>query len=85
MSPRSLYILGAGKPFQGENHSVLLSTTGHNRVLDGVLRATASVNPEVTFIGYQKGQVEAQSAHLRYVTSPDWETSGAQHRFYALI
>jgi choline kinase len=70
--------LGAGKPFQGETHSVLRSATGHNRVLDWLLRATASVNPEVTFIaGYQKDQIAAQFPQLSYIGSPDWENSGA--------
>lgn len=78
MSRCSLYILGAGKPFQGETHSVLRSATGHSRVLDWLLRATASVNPEVTFIaGYQKEQIVAQYPGLSYLDSPDWETTGA--------
>lgn len=60
LSRCSLYILGAGKPFQGETHSVLRSATGHNRVLDWLLRATAPVDPDVTFIaGYQKDQIAA--------------------------
>lgn len=78
LSRCSLYILGAGKPFQGETHSVLRSATGHNRVLDWLLRATASVSPEVTFIaGYQKEQIAAQYPGLHYLNSPDWETGGA--------
>lgn len=78
MSRCSLYILGAGKPFQGETHSVLRSATGHSRVLDWLLRATASLDPDVTFVaGYQKEQIAHQYPNLRYLYSPDWETGGA--------
>jgi len=78
LSRCSLFILGAGKPFQGETHSVLRSATGHSRVLDWLLRATASVSPEVTFVaGYQQELIAAQYPGLRYLNNPGWETGGA--------
>lgn len=79
MSVKSqLVILGAGKPFRGATHSVLRSATGHSRVLDWLLRSTAVVDPEITFIsGYQADSVQAQYPKLNYIHNVDWKNSGA--------
>ncbi|WP_417548230.1 PEP/pyruvate-binding domain-containing protein [Marinobacter segnicrescens] len=73
-----LIILGAGKPFRGEQHSVLRGTTGHRRVLDWLLHAMASAQPEVHFVGgYQLDEVAQCYPDLHYVVNPNWATTGA--------
>ncbi|GGY79070.1 PEP/pyruvate-binding domain-containing protein [Marinobacter zhanjiangensis] len=73
-----LIILGAGKPYRGEQHSVLRGTNGHRRVLDWLLHAMSDVSPEVHFVGgYQLNEVAEQYPHLHYVVNPNWETTGA--------
>ncbi len=78
MAKPPLIILGAGRPFRGDTHSVLQSATGRSRVLDWLLRATAVVDPDVVFVaGYQAEAIQAQYPGLNYRFNPDWEQSSA--------
>ena len=73
-----LIILGAGKPFKGEQHSVLRGATGRRRVLDWLLHAMRPVEPEVHFVGgYQLDAVAERYPHLHYSVNASWETTGA--------
>ncbi|WP_226538189.1 PEP-utilizing enzyme [Marinobacter nauticus] len=73
-----LIILGAGKPFKGEQHSVLRGTTGRRRVLDWLLHAMRGLNPQTNFVGgYQLEAVVERYPDLHYSLNPHWETTGA--------
>ena len=73
-----LIILGAGKPFSGEQHSVLRGTTGRRRVLDWVLHSMRSVEPDVHFVGgYQLDEIAERYPELHYSVNPHWQTTGA--------
>lgn len=71
-------ILGAGKPFQGEQHSVLRGATGRSRVLDWLLNAMTELAPEVHFVGgYQLDEVAECYPDLHYTVNPNWSSTGA--------
>lgn len=73
-----LIILGAGKPFSGEEHSVLRGTTGRRRVLDWLLHAMRFVGPTVHFVGgYQLDEIAERYPELHYSVNPHWQTTGA--------
>lgn len=73
-----LVILGAGKPFSGEQHSVLRGTTGRRRVLDWLLHAMRSVEPSVHFVGgYQLDEIAERYPELHYSVNPNWQSTGA--------
>lgn len=73
-----LIILGAGRPFRGEQHSVLRGATGRRRVLDWLLHAMRVVQPSVHFVGgYQLDEIAGRYPDLHYSLNPDWETTGA--------
>lgn len=73
-----LIILGAGRPFRGEQHSVLCGATGRRRVLDWLLHAMRVVQPSVHFVGgYQLDEIAGRYPDLHYSLNPDWETTGA--------
>lgn len=73
-----LIILGAGKPFSGEQHSVLRGTTGRRRVLDWLLHAMRSVEPSVHFVGgYQLDEIAERYPELHYSVNPHWQSTGA--------
>ena len=73
-----LIILGAGKPFSGEQHSVLRGTTGRRRVLDWVLHSMRAVEPDVHFVGgYQLDEIAERYPELHYSVNPHWQSTGA--------
>lgn len=71
-------LLGAGKPFQGEQHSVLRGATGRSRVLDWLLNAMGELAPDVHFVGgYQLDEVAECYPDLHYSVNPNWASTGA--------
>jgi len=73
-----LIILGAGKPFSGEQHSVLRGTTGRRRVLDWLLHAMRTVEPSIHFVGgYQLDEIAERYPELHYSVNPNWQSTGA--------
>nr|WP_241264658.1 PEP/pyruvate-binding domain-containing protein [Marinobacter daepoensis] len=77
-SATRLIILGAGKPFKGEQHSVLRGAAGRRRVLDWLLQAMRVVTPETHFVGgYQLDAVLERYPDLHYSVNPHWESTGA--------
>ena len=76
-NPR-LIILGAGRPFRGEEHTALRGTSGHSLVLDWLLHGVSVLSPEIYFIGgYQVEEVARRYPNLHYVVNPEWEDTGA--------
>lgn len=53
MQPAVIF-LGAGKPYNGDEHAALRSASGHTRVIDWLLHATASKMSDVHFVGGYK-------------------------------
>ncbi len=71
-------ILGAGRPFTGESHSALRAVSRRGSVLDWLLAALAPLRAEVHFVGgYGIAEVMERFPRLRYVTNPDWRTTGS--------
>ncbi|MFO1149358.1 MAG: PEP-utilizing enzyme [Alsobacter sp.] len=71
-------ILGAGRPFTGESHSALRAVNRRGSVLDWLLAAFAPLRAEVHFVGgYGIADVMERFPRLRYVTNPDWRTTGS--------
>ncbi|WP_165857681.1 PEP/pyruvate-binding domain-containing protein [Marinobacter sp. JSM 1782161] len=73
-----LVILGAGRPFRGDQHSVLRSASGQSRVLDWVLQAARSVVDDVHFVGgYQLDEICRVYPDIQYSVNPAWQSTGA--------
>ncbi|MCP1727896.1 choline kinase [Natronospira proteinivora] len=76
-SPK-LVVLGAGRPFRGQQHTALRGTTGEGRVLDWLLQAVSDLKPEIHFVGgYQVEEVARRYPDFHYVVNPEWEETGA--------
>ena len=57
----AVIFLGAGKPFQGDEHAALRSASGHTRVIDWLLHATTSRTSDVHFVGgYKVDSIKAR-------------------------
>jgi glutamine kinase len=73
-----LIILGAGRPFRGEQHPGLRGIGFTGRVLDWLLHAVSGIAPRVYFVGgYQLEEIASQYPNLRYVVNPKWEQTRA--------
>lgn len=73
-----LIILGAGRPFRGEQHPGLRGVGFAGRVLDWLLDAVSGIEPRVYFVGgYQLQEIASQYPNLRYVVNPKWEETRA--------
>jgi len=71
-------VLGAGRPFSGEQHAVLRGASNQARVLDWLLQAASYLSPEVHFVGgYQLEEISSRYPTLHYTFNPSWETTGA--------
>lgn len=76
MNP-AFIILGADRPFSGEQHAGLRAT-GQGRVLDWTLRAVADVDPDRYFVcGYQADALKADYPGFHYVPNEEWESTKA--------
>lgn len=73
----SQVILGAGRPFYGEQSSSLKEVSNDTRVLDWILQAGKYLNPEVHFVaGYQIDEIVARYPNLNYTINPKWKKTG---------
>ena len=71
-------ILGAGRPYRGDEHSALCNTSDSIRVLDWTLQSTKNINPEYYFItGYQADKIEGRYLEFNYLYNPLWESTKA--------
>lgn len=70
-------ILGAGRPFSGDQNSSLKMVSSDVRVLDWTLQAAKFLNPEVHFIaGYQIDEIVSRYPSLHYTINPNWSSTG---------
>ena len=67
-------ILGAGKPFSGDQHTALQSVGGNSRVLDWTLNAISPLKATILFVcGYQADEVRLAYSDFRFRHNPDWQ------------
>jgi choline kinase/phosphohistidine swiveling domain-containing protein len=72
----AVIFLGAGKPHRGEEHVALRSASGHTKVIDWLLHATAPLASNVHFVGgYQIDLIKQRYPDFQYWTNTDWQTT----------
>ena len=70
-------ILGAGRPFSGDQNASLTKVSSDTRVLDWTLQAAKFLNPEVHFVaGYQIDEIVSRYPSLHYTINPKWSSTG---------
>jgi len=71
-------ILGAGRPYRGNNPSALVQTTGNRRTLDWTLDAFDRVmEMEVYFVGgYRLDEIVQAYPNIIFSVNPNWESQG---------
>ncbi|AZD51859.1 Phosphoenolpyruvate synthase [Pseudomonas chlororaphis subsp. aurantiaca] len=78
----AVIFLGAGKPFQGEEHAALRSATDHARVIDWLLHATTSRMTDVHFVGgYKIDSVKQRYPDFNYWINADWRVTQSAYSF----
>jgi choline kinase len=81
MQPAVIF-LGAGKPFNGDEHSALRSASGHTRVIDWLLHATTSKMPDVHFVGgYKIDSIKQRYPDFNYYINADWQVTQSAYSF----
>lgn len=72
----AVIFLGAGKPFQGDEHAALRSASGHTRVIDWLLHATTSRSSDIHFVGgYKVDSIKEQYPDFNYWINTDWRAT----------
>lgn len=72
----AVIFLGAGKPFQGDEHAALRNASGHTRVIDWLLHATTSRMSDVHFVGgYQVDSIKERYPEFNYWINADWRVT----------
>ncbi|VVN61276.1 hypothetical protein PS687_04013 [Pseudomonas fluorescens] len=78
----AVIFLGAGKPFQGDEHAALRSASGHTRVIDWLLHATSSRSPDVHFVGgYKVDSIKERYPEFNYWINTDWRVTQSAYSF----
>jgi len=80
LSKPQVIILGAGKPFSGENPSALVRAPGNTRrVLDWVIEAFSAIDDaEFCFVGgYRLQDIIAEYPNINFSVNTDWKKSAA--------
>ena len=78
----SIIFLGAGRPFQGDEHAALRSASGHTRVIDWLIHATSSLMSNVHFVGgYRLESIRRRYPDLLYWINDDWQSTRAAYSF----
>jgi len=78
----SVIFLGAGRPFQGDEHAALRSASGHTRVIDWLIHATEALKSSVHFVGgYRLESVRERYPDLRYWVNDDWQSTRSAYSF----
>ncbi|MHA6194161.1 PEP-utilizing enzyme [Pseudomonas wadenswilerensis] len=78
----SVIFLGAGRPYQGDEHSALRSASGHARVMDWQIQATDSLMSTVHFVGgYRLESIRERYPQLRYWENAEWQSTQAAFSF----
>jgi choline kinase len=84
MSERAFIILGAGRPFQGDEPSALRCAFGNSRVLDWILNSVSLLQPrpQIFFVGgYQVEAVTERYPDFHYIMNTEWQTTRAAFSF----
>ena len=77
ISKISQIILGAGRPFYGEQSSSLRKVSSDTRVLDWTLQAAKYLSPQVHFVaGYQIDEIVSRYPKLHYTINSEWADTG---------
>ena len=70
-------VLGAGRPFRGDQNASLRKVSSDVRVLDWTIQAAKYLKPEVHFIaGYQIDEIVSRYPNLRYTINSKWSSTG---------
>lgn len=78
----AVIFLGAGKPFQGDEHAALRSASGHTRVIDWLLHATTSRMSDVHFVGgYKVDSIQERYPDFNYWINTDWRVTQSAYSF----
>lgn len=78
----AVIFLGAGKPFQGDEHAALRSASGHTRVIDWLLHATTSRASDVHFVGgYKVDSIKERYPDFNYWINTDWQVTQSAYSF----
>jgi choline kinase len=78
----SVIFLGAGKPYQGDEHAALRSASGHTRVIDWLIHATAPLMSNVHFVGgYKIESIQQRYPDLHYWVNDDWQSTQSAYSF----
>lgn len=74
------YMLGAGRPHQGEEHTALRNALGQSRVLDWLLQSVDFLTPDVHFVGgYQVEAIAQRYPDFQYIVNDEWQCTGAAY------
>ncbi len=69
-------ILGAGRPFKGNQNTSLKKVSNEMRVLDWTIQAAKYLNPEVHFVaGYQMNEIISSYPSLHYTINSRWNST----------
>ncbi len=75
-----MVILGAGRPYRGEDPSALIATSANKRVLDWILDAFQTSLKQVGFhfvSGYRSEDIEKRYPNIHFHRVPDWSHMGS--------
>lgn len=81
MEKMQFVILGAGRPYHGDDPSALILTSGHKRVLDWLLdiinKTFVDKTANIYFVGgYKIDEVIKEYPHLNFSVNENWEKTG---------
>lgn len=77
-----IFILGAGKPHQGDQHSALDIIPNNSQALDWTMKALAHLSLETNFVtGYQASEIQSAYPKLTYHHNIDWDTTNSGWSF----
>lgn len=80
------FILGAGRPFTGKQHTALRPIDNSAHVLDWSLLAVAHLTPNCYFVsGYEAESVQESYPQLNYIHNNDWESTRAGWSFLGVL
>lgn len=78
----AVIFLGAGRPFQGDEHAALRSASGPVRVIDWLIHATDSLMSSVHFVGgYRLESIRERYPELLYWVNDDWHCTRSAYSF----
>ena len=77
-----IFILGAGKPHHGDQHSALDIIPNDSQALDWTMKALAHLSLETNFVtGYQASEIQSAYPKLTYHHNIDWDTTNSGWSF----